>query len=1119
MRRCLSASLFALLVVAAAAAPSAQARTRTFCSGSFVCGVPVISDPTISLPGHAVACGKDSEAACDSGAQCDAGYGPVDNTLTPNFPYTVVCPTIDPSPPCDSPSTYNIPDDTIATACYVCGQDDGPGTSRIGCNLPTPCAPGLEHITTAPLHGPITLCPSYLPPDPPNVSYPASSETVSGTIDMPFPLDDIPYSFTYQVPAVNQAMPTSAQIVNSEGICTDGLPEDLSGGSREPWPAAESISPLPGTVFLIHGRGAKCDGGRSRVLDNGTIYPRNPLVYCVEYAQTSTGGPDEPPSILTVRVLPVVQEESGEGTACVATSSCEFDRVHPVFSREAAELTVPALVDVLADAIESVPTVGQITLMPHSQGGYIARELLHRHYDELRWRGRNVVRLMSLAHPYFAKEQDPQLYAPWLCSGFAEGNLDCAVGRWLRGWDDWLGTSPPGHIDDLDFPQIHWVAVSGDGFDADGVTPSGITIESLDGATCSFIFGGFDGTAVVGDTSVPIQSSLGIDEFDFFPIDALSFDGSSMERCTHNAACMAAGRLARVPADLPYASPRAARRGALEFDGVDDAVAATDPGAVADLAVTGTALTVELWVRPEGDQVDGALVAKEGEYTLRLVAGELRWGLAAGGAFSERATGYFPPAHRWSHVALVYDGAVGRVYANGVEVHAQAASGSIGDSDPGQNQLWLGGREGGTDFFDGQLDEIRIWSRALSLGEIVADLALAPSSTVGLLARWSFGEIPGDNNLLDSGPNGLQLALDGLGAAATPLRRLGEREYARQGGVVYTDGAGTFAAVSNPASLPALEVSEALTMEAWVYPRGPGPAAGGAILNKEGEYQLTRLADGTAAFTLASASPGWSTRVTGVSVPERTWTHLALVFDGVEARLYRNGILEYSEPATGPIGDFPSHAGEDELWIGGRQLNDRTASVQWFHGAIDEVRVWSVARTQPEIAADMAMLLDGGEPGLLGNWRFDDHASEVVFDSGPGRHHGALGRSRANERPALSYGPDLPTHPSGFVRDTDLDGVGDSDETLVLATLPGVSDNDGDGLSDGEEVVAGTDPNAQDTDGDGFIDPVEIAAGSNPLDPNSTPPAAIPVLHPFGVLALGAALLGVGLAGARSRRR
>jgi len=74
-----------------------------------------------------------------------------------------------------------------------------------------------------------------------------------------------------------------------------------------------------------------------------------------------------------------------------------------------------------------------------------------------------------------------------------------------------------------------------------------------------------------------------------------------------------------------------------------------------------------------------------------------------------------------------------------------------------------------------------------------------------------------------------------------------------------------------------------------------------------------------------------------------------------------------------------------------------------------------------------------------------------------------------------------------FLLDTDRDGLSDEVEAS-LGTDPNNSDSDGDGFSDGEEVNGTygwvTDPLSSDTDGDGISDPDEWNFGLNPTDPN-----------------------------------
>jgi hypothetical protein len=72
------------------------------------------------------------------------------------------------------------------------------------------------------------------------------------------------------------------------------------------------------------------------------------------------------------------------------------------------------------------------------------------------------------------------------------------------------------------------------------------------------------------------------------------------------------------------------------------------------------------------------------------------------------------------------------------------------------------------------------------------------------------------------------------------------------------------------------------------------------------------------------------------------------------------------------------------------------------------------------------------------------------------------------------------TLPPEFQNDKDRDGLSEDQEALY-GTDNLESDTDGDGISDGDEVLRWkTDPLSADTDGDGFADLIEILGGYNP---------------------------------------
>ena len=87
---------------------------------------------------------------------------------------------------------------------------------------------------------------------------------------------------------------------------------------------------------------------------------------------------------------------------------------------------------------------------------------------------------------------------------------------------------------------------------------------------------------------------------------------------------------------------------------------------------------------------------------------------------------------------------------------------------------------------------------------------------------------------------------------------------------------------------------------------------------------------------------------------------------------------------------------------------------------------------------------------------------------------------------------DVPGDIESAIEDEDDDGLALVAETDV-GTDPFVADTDGDGLSDGVEILSRlTNPLVADTDGDGHDDGDEVAQGSDPTDPMDPAPDPIP---------------------------
>ena len=162
--------------------------------------------------------------------------------------------------------------------------------------------------------------------------------------------------------------------------------------------------------------------------------------------------------------------------------------------------------------------------------------------------------------------------------------------------------------------------------------------------------------------------------------------------------------------------------GALAFDGVDDWVTVAD---AASLDLT-TGMTLEAWVNPSanGAAWRTAMLKEHG--------GTLAYGLyghdGARGPSAHVNPGSDQSATRttalalntWSHLAATYDGTTLRLYLNGAQVATRAVTGALqASSGPlrfGGNGVWAG------EFFQGRLDELRVYNRALTAAEVAADM-------------------------------------------------------------------------------------------------------------------------------------------------------------------------------------------------------------------------------------------------------------------------------------------------------------------------------------------------------------------------------------------------------------
>lgn len=170
---------------------------------------------------------------------------------------------------------------------------------------------------------------------------------------------------------------------------------------------------------------------------------------------------------------------------------------------------------------------------------------------------------------------------------------------------------------------------------------------------------------------------------------------------------------------------------AVSLDGVDDYV---QVGGQSSLTMTNAA-TFAAWIYPTGAGSGGAagsggiIINKEGEFEIaRFGDGTIRWAFAnSSPGWVWTSSGSVAPLNQWTHVAIVYDAGVVKTYVNGTLIHSLQGSGAIGDSAPTQNDFRIGGRQYASQYFQGRIDECRVYRQVLSASEIGALVGTAPS--------------------------------------------------------------------------------------------------------------------------------------------------------------------------------------------------------------------------------------------------------------------------------------------------------------------------------------------------------------------------------------------------------
>ncbi len=360
----------------------------------------------------------------------------------------------------------------------------------------------------------------------------------------------------------------------------------------------------------------------------------------------------------------------------------------------------------------------------------------------------------------------------------------------------------------------------------------------------------------------------------------------------------------------------------------------------------------------------------------------------------------------WHYAVGTFDGANLKIYVDGVleATTANATTPSIGSF-----ALNIGADNGGINKFNGSLDELSVWNRAITASEItsiVGQRLLGNES--GLVAYYNFG------GMLSDGVNGPTFVTNSCtntgnilnaqlaGSSTTPKFTCSEIPVTDPPCSILLNGyADAVTAVNSTSDFTYPTITQNFTMEIVAKPllekRGSGTSGypiwplGHYIENGQAGQSFVIYPSNGNSLGAGHAGVGISLGTNGIGVYEGStgylqapavyngatpdWSHITVVSENGKLKLYVNGALKSSSAASGYI-LHPSIA------LAGYSAALSSA----FAGYVSEVRVWNIARTSDQIRNNINVTLTGAETNLVSLYKFASNTAngnnQIITGSG-----------------------------------------------------------------------------------------------------------------------------------------
>lgn len=228
----------------------------------------------------------------------------------------------------------------------------------------------------------------------------------------------------------------------------------------------------------------------------------------------------------------------------------------------------------------------------------------------------------------------------------------------------------------------------------------------------------------------------------------------------------------------------------------------------------------------------------------------------------------------WYHFALTYDGTTAKIYRNGQPMGSMVKYwNTINNSDI----FKLGVGVGGEQWFNGLIDDLKIYDRAVSDSEVQQIYNEPNTHTVGLIKSFSFNNSPSDDT------NSVSFTTSN---ASYPITYTAGRSGAGQAMV-------TTASATRVCNIPNLPLGKTdRTISYWYYHTTFNPITSYASLGYGATTQYNTFGLYLNANTINFSGSNYDANFSnGITNPYQ-WYHAVIVFEADNVKIYVNGVIK-----------------------------------------------------------------------------------------------------------------------------------------------------------------------------------------------------------------------------------